>query len=61
MERNSPKQRDDDFQAPVAQRANDNPRVRKCLKCGEPFNSEWSGERVCKRCKSTGSWRSGRG
>lgn len=32
---------------------------RKCLKCREPFPSEWAGERICKRCKSSGSWRNG--
>ena len=30
---------------------------RLCLKCREPFKSEWSGERVCKHCKSLNSWR----
>ena len=34
---------------------------RDCLKCGERFDSSWAGERVCKRCKSSGSWRSGSG
>ncbi len=32
-------------------------KTRKCLKCCEPFESEWSGERVCKHCKSLDSWR----
>ncbi len=32
-------------------------KTRKCLKCCEPFESEWSGERVCKHCKSLGSGR----
>ncbi len=32
-------------------------KTRKCLKCREPFESEWSGERVCKHCKSLASWR----
>ncbi len=32
-------------------------RIRLCLKCREPFESEWSGERVCKHCKSLNSWR----
>ena len=26
--------------------------TRKCLMCKEVFASEWSGERVCKRCRS---------
>ncbi len=34
-------------------------KTRKCLKCREPFESEWSGERVCKHCKSLDSWRDG--
>ncbi len=32
-------------------------KTRKCLNCREPFESEWSGERVCKHCKSLDSWR----
>ncbi|MBT6442234.1 MAG: hypothetical protein HOK61_07395 [Alphaproteobacteria bacterium] len=32
---------------------------RQCLKCREEFPSEWAGERICKRCKSSGSWRNG--
>ncbi len=32
-------------------------KTRQCLKCREPFESEWSGERVCKHCKSLDSWR----
>lgn len=32
-------------------------KTRKCLICSEPFPSEWSGERVCKTCKSKASWR----
>ncbi len=32
-------------------------KTRLCLKCREPFESEWSGERVCKHCKSLNSWR----
>lgn len=32
---------------------------RKCLRCLNGFLSAWSGERVCARCKSTTSWRSG--
>lgn len=36
------------------------PKIRKCLgECGQPFHSEWAGERVCKRCKSTEAWRRG--
>ena len=32
-------------------------KTRRCLKCREPFESEWSGERVCRHCKSLDSWR----
>jgi hypothetical protein len=31
--------------------------TRKCLMCKEVFASEWSGERVCKRCRSSGAWK----
>ncbi len=34
-------------------------KTRECLMCGDPFESSWTGERVCKRCKSSGRWRSG--
>ena len=36
-------------------------KVRACLKCREPFESEWSGERVCKKCKTRIAWREGVG
>lgn len=32
---------------------------RQCLKCKATFQSEWSGERVCRRCKGTNAWRNG--
>lgn len=32
---------------------------RRCLSCTETFASNWAGERICKRCKQTASWRSG--
>jgi len=35
------------------------PKTRPCLLCKTPFPSEWSGERVCRRCKSAKSWRGG--
>ncbi|MEE8332925.1 MAG: hypothetical protein V3R85_03675 [Alphaproteobacteria bacterium] len=35
------------------------PKKRDCLMCGDGFDSEWSGERVCKRCKSNDGWRNG--
>ena len=35
------------------------PKARRCLMCSETFESDWAGERVCKRCKATAAWRSG--
>ncbi len=35
------------------------PKVRNCLSCLRPFTSEWAGERICPKCKSSVSWRSG--
>lgn len=37
----------------------DAPRTRQCLLCKAAFHSEWSGERICKRCKSSSAWRGG--
>ena len=34
-------------------------KVRKCLRCKTTFQSKWSGERICARCKSSNSWRNG--
>gem|GEM_PF-1030823 len=34
-------------------------KVRKCLRCKKPFESEWIGERICKRCKNSGVWKQG--
>jgi hypothetical protein len=34
-------------------------RIRPCLICKSPFPSEWHGERICRRCKSSVAWRSG--
>ena len=34
-------------------------KVLACLKCREPFESEWSGERVCLKCKTLRVWREG--
>ena len=36
-------------------------KTRRCLKCRTPFASEWSGERVCPKCKTTRAWREGWG
>ncbi len=40
-------------------KSNLEPKKRACLKCGERFESEWAGDRVCGRCKGTMAWRSG--
>ncbi|MFO7854610.1 MAG: hypothetical protein R6V44_05230 [Paracoccaceae bacterium] len=43
----------------TVRRTADLPRERSCLRCRTRFESEWSGERICRRCKGTTSWRSG--
>ena len=57
--KNIDNQIEDDLHAGFMARRVEEPKSRQCLKCREPFSSEWSGERVCKRCKSSGTWRSG--
>ena len=37
----------------------DTAKTRDCLLCNMPFDSAWSGERICKRCKGSTVWRSG--
>lgn len=32
---------------------------RRCLVCGEKFDSLGPGNRICKKCKSKQAWRSG--
>ena len=32
---------------------------RSCLMCRDDFESAWSGERICKRCKSQAQWQTG--
>ncbi len=34
-------------------------KTRNCLMCTHPFSSTWVGERVCSKCKSTSTWKSG--
>ena len=34
-------------------------KTRICLMCRNVFESEWSGERICRKCKSTERWRQG--
>ena len=38
---------------------NIDPKVRNCLACRRRFKSAWAGERICHKCKSSRSWRSG--
>ena len=45
--------------APGNQPPRDVPKVRQCLRCTAAFPSEWFGERICSRCKSTAAWRKG--
>jgi hypothetical protein len=49
---------DDDHKKPASVRDTD-PKTKACLVCKAPFLSEWAGERICRRCKSTAAWRSG--
>ncbi len=37
----------------------DTPKTRNCLRCTSIFTSEWSGERICPRCKSSRAWKDG--
>jgi hypothetical protein len=39
----------------------DVPKPRPCLRCGTSFHSEWSGERICPRCKTSTAWKTGLG
>lgn len=34
-------------------------KTRVCLMCNRPFESAWAGERICRKCKSTDTYRSG--
>jgi hypothetical protein len=34
-------------------------KIRKCLMCGTQFPSEWAGERICRKCRSSSTWRRG--
>jgi hypothetical protein len=46
-------------QAGRLRRDDDAPKARVCLRCRTSFHSEWSGERICRNCKSSTSWRNG--
>lgn len=37
----------------------DVPKDRRCLRCKAKFASQWSGERVCSRCKKSKAWKRG--
>ena len=45
----------------IARPSWDKPKMRRCLCCKEELHSEWSGERICSRCKNKSIWRSGGG
>lgn len=32
---------------------------RRCLMCRTAFVSDWSGERICRKCKTLATWREG--
>jgi hypothetical protein len=34
-------------------------KVRRCLMCWADFLSQWSGERICAKCRARSAWRSG--
>jgi hypothetical protein len=34
-------------------------KIRLCLVCKSSFESEWAGERICRKCKNNRPWRSG--
>ena len=46
------------FKKPASEPGADT-KVRKCLVCEEDFESQWAGERICRKCKSSAAWRSG--
>ena len=50
--------RDDEHRKPEADRG-DEAKMRACLVCKRRFLSAWAGERICRSCKSTSSWRGG--
>jgi len=45
--------------APLPRANADVAKTRSCLRCQEKFDSSGFGERICRRCKSTSSWRDG--
>jgi hypothetical protein len=53
--------RESDPASPPERRDEDVARERACLRCRVAFQSAWSGERICRRCKASHGWRSGTG
>lgn len=49
---------DTDFKSPERENETEE-KIRLCLICRKDFQSSWSGERICRSCKSTSAWRSG--
>ena len=43
----------------IPDRSRDVPKTRNCLRCRTEFQSQWSGERICKHCKTSSTWKSG--
>ena len=48
------------FKKPKSERV-DVEMMRHCLMSRESFTSQWSGERICRTCKSRDQWRTGAG
>ena len=46
-------------EAPDNLPSRDVPKDRRCLRCQATFQSEWSGVRICSRCKGSNAWRVG--
>ena len=44
---------------PIDEPRPDVPKTRRCLRCEATFQSQWAGERICSRCKSSNTWRNG--
>ena len=47
------------MESPKGRPSWDVPKSRECLRCATPFESEWSGQRICPTCKNSAAWRSG--
>jgi uncharacterized paraquat-inducible protein A len=51
---------EDDAPRPGSSQDGSQRRARACLTCQSRFESEWYGERICKRCKSRAGMRQGK-